>query len=80
MCNNETHFELNPTQHVTRCAFEVETTRNMIRFGREGASVDAAEASAKDGLEIVDANPDVIIDAVCVDMLRSVVSGSLRTA
>ena len=80
MCNNETHFELNPSAHITRHAMAVKRESSMIRFGREGASVEDAEANAKEALELFGANPGIPLDVACVHMLEAVRKGSLRSA
>ena len=80
MCNEKTHFELNPSAHVTQHAMAVETACSMIRFGREGASIEDAEANAQEAWEIKEANEGIIISVACVEMLDRVRKGGLRTS
>jgi hypothetical protein len=51
---------------------------SRIRFGREGASVDDAEANANEAWELAQ-NPDIVVPVACVHMLEAVRKGSLRS-
>ena len=80
MCENKTHLELNPSAHLTRHTMAVELESSKLRFGREGASVEDAEANAREALELVQANPGIPLDVVCVHFLENVINGALRTS
>ena len=76
------------TSHETACEIYTDLTNNivavkrggsMIHYGRgEAPSVADMEELAQRTLELANSNPDIVLERACVDMLRSVVAGSLR--
>lgn len=71
---------LTPEAEFTRLAIAARHAQTMVLFNHEGASVIDAEEKAQAAVEFAEQHPGIALELVCVDSLRSIVSGSLRTA
>ena len=84
MSVHETYGELahdqTPAAEFIQLAIAARHAETMVLFNHKGASVEEAEKSAKAALDFIESHPGIALELVCVDTLRSICEGGLRTA
>ena len=68
-----------PAAELTRMALAVYSAKSQNKNNRNGVTVSDVEKLAQEAVEFAEMHPEMVIEHICVDSLKAIRDGSLRT-